>query len=100
LLAVVIADDEAVRGEFGGPGWWEAALGLDAVGRNVHNNFRGDEEDAMRICGYLGIAFVMFWLLMPAPMAITVAETAVQVPDATQSPSQPTPEVDLLNLQD
>jgi hypothetical protein len=55
----------------------------------------------MRIFGYLGIAFVMFWLLLPAPMAITLVETGVQVPDATQSPSQPTTaEDDLLNLED
>jgi hypothetical protein len=56
----------------------------------------------MRIFGHLGIAFVMFWLLPPALMAITLAETAVQVPDATQSPLQPTPSIedDLLNTLD
>ena len=56
----------------------------------------------MRIFGYFGIAFVMFWLLLPAPMAITLAETGVQVPDPTQSPLQPTPSVvdDLLNTLD
>ena len=56
----------------------------------------------MRIFGYLGIAFLMFWLLPPAPIAVTLAETAVQVPDATQSPLQPTPSVedDLLNTLD
>ncbi len=57
----------------------------------------------MRIFGYLGTAFAMFWLLAPAPMAITLAETVTPVPDTTQSPSQPTPSVveeDLLNLDD
>jgi len=46
----------------------------------------------MRIFAYLGLLIV--WLLAPAPMAVTVADTAVQVPGATQSPSQPTPEDD------
>ena len=51
----------------------------------------------MRI--YLGIGFLIFWLLAPAQMA--VADTAtIQAPDATQSPSQPSPEEDLLNLDD
>ena len=62
---------------------------------------RGIGEDAMRIFGYLGISFLIVWLLAPAPMA--VAETAtiqVVTPDGTQSPSQPTPEEDLLNLDD
>jgi hypothetical protein len=53
----------------------------------------------MRSCGYLDIAFVMFWLLTPELIPITLAETAVQVPDATQSPSS-VPEDDLLNLED
>jgi hypothetical protein len=47
----------------------------------------------MRIFGYLGIGFLIVWLLAPAPMAITVADTApVQAvaPEATQSPSEPT----------
>jgi len=53
----------------------------------------------MRIFGYLGISFLIVWLLAPAPMAL--AETATIVtPDGTQSSSQPTPEEDLLNLQD
>ena len=53
----------------------------------------------MRIFGYLGIGFLIARLLAPAPMA--VADTATIVtPDGTQSPSQPTPEEDLLNLQD
>jgi hypothetical protein len=54
----------------------------------------------MRIFGYLGIGFLIVWLLAPAPFA--VAETAVQVPGATQSPSQPTPEEedDLLSTLD
>jgi hypothetical protein len=52
----------------------------------------------MRIVGYLG--FLIVWLLAPAPIAITVADTApVVVPDATQSPPQPTPG-ELLNLLD
>ena len=56
----------------------------------------------MRICGYLGIGFVVFWLLAPAPAAISVAETVVQVPDVTQSLAQPMPDVeeDLLSLDD
>jgi hypothetical protein len=54
----------------------------------------------MRIFGYLGIGFLIIWLLAPAPTA--VADTAIQAvtPDGTQSPSQPTPEEDLLNLSD
>ena len=53
---------------------------------------------AMRIFAYLG--FLIIWLLAPAPMA--VGDTAIQAatPDATESPSQPTPEEDLLNLLD
>jgi hypothetical protein len=53
----------------------------------------------MRIFGYLGIGFLIVWLLAPAPMA--VAETTIQAvtPDGMQSPSQPTEE-DLLNLDD
>jgi hypothetical protein len=56
----------------------------------------------MRILGYLGIGFVVIWLLAPAPMAITMAETAAPAPDAAQSPSQPNASVeeDLLNLLD
>ena len=63
-----------------------------AVG-NVHNgvtisalNFCGDGTP-MRIFGYL--CFLIVWLLAPAPMAITVADTAsVQAgaSDETQSP--------------
>jgi hypothetical protein len=54
----------------------------------------------MGIFGYLGIGFLIVWLLAPASMA--VADTAIQAvtPDGTQSPSQPTPEEDLLNLDD
>jgi hypothetical protein len=53
----------------------------------------------MRIFGYLGIGFLIVWLLAPAPMA--VADTAtIEAPDRTHSPSQPTPEEDLLNLSD
>jgi len=53
----------------------------------------------MRVLGYLGIGFLIVWLLAPAPMA--VADTAtIQAPDATQSPSQSGPEEDLLNLND
>jgi len=54
----------------------------------------------MRIFGYLGISFLIVWLLAPAPMA--VADTAIKAvtPDGTQSPSQPSPEEDLLNLED
>jgi hypothetical protein len=53
---------------------------------------------AMRIFGYLGIGFLIVWLLVPAPIA--VGDTATIAPDGTQSPSQPIPEEDLLNLQD
>jgi hypothetical protein len=55
----------------------------------------------MRIFGYLGIGILIAWLLAPA--SIAVAETAtiqVVTPDIMQSPSQPTPEEDLLNLED
>ena len=60
----------------------------------------GQGRHTMRIFGYLGIGFLIVWLLAPAPMA--VAETAVQVPGETQSPSQPTPEEedDLLSTLD
>jgi len=71
-------------------------------GHYLRANFRADGKTHMRICGYLGIGFVMVCLLAPAPMAITMAETVVQAPDAAQSPSQPTPgvEEDLLNTLD
>ena len=52
----------------------------------------------MRIFGYLG--FLIAWLLAPAPMAITVADTAsVQAvaPDGTQS-DLAEEEEDLLNI--
>jgi len=53
----------------------------------------------MGIFGYLGIGFLVVWLLAPTPIA--VAETAtIQAPDETQSPSQPTSEEDILNLSD
>jgi len=53
----------------------------------------------MRIFGYLG--FLIVWLLAPAPMAITVADTAsVQAaPDGTQS-HLAGEEEDLLNIWD
>jgi hypothetical protein len=54
----------------------------------------------MRIFGYL--AFLIVWLLAPAPMAITVADTAsVQAvaPDGTQS-HLAGEEEDLLNIWD
>jgi hypothetical protein len=53
----------------------------------------------MRIFVYLGLLIV--WLLAPAPMAIAVAETAVQAvaPDGTQSrPAEE--EEDFLNIRD
>jgi hypothetical protein len=54
----------------------------------------------MRIFGYLG--FLIVWLLAPAPMAITVADTA-SVPagasEETQSLPQPAEE-DLLSIWD
>ena len=55
----------------------------------------------MRIFGYLGIGFLIVWLLGPAPMAVAdTATTHAVTPDGTQSPSQAGPEEDLLNLQD
>jgi hypothetical protein len=53
----------------------------------------------MRIFGYLG--FLIAWLLAPAPMAITVADTVVQAvaPDGTQS-HLAEEEEDLLNIWD
>jgi hypothetical protein len=54
----------------------------------------------MRIFGYFG--FLIVWLLAPAPMAITVADTAsVQAvaPDGTQS-HLAGEEEDLLNIWD
>jgi hypothetical protein len=54
----------------------------------------------MRTFGYLG--FLIVWLLAPAPMAITLADTAsVQAgaSDETQSPPQTAAE-DLLNIWD
>ncbi len=55
----------------------------------------------MRIFGYRGISFLIVWLLVPAPMVLAETATIHAVtPDGTQSPSQPTPEEDLLNLDD
>ena len=57
----------------------------------------------MRIFGFLRIiGFVVIWLLVPAPMAIIMAETAAPAPDAAQSLTHPTPSVeeDLLNTLD
>ena len=54
----------------------------------------------MRIFGYLG--FLIAWLLTPAPMAITVADTAsvqIAAPDGTQS-HLGEEEEDLLNIWD
>jgi len=53
----------------------------------------------MRIFGYLGIGFLIVWLLAPAQMAVADTATIIQ-PDGTQSLSQPAPEEDLLNLED
>jgi hypothetical protein len=54
---------------------------------------------AMRTFSYLGIGFLIVWLLAPAPMAVADTATIQAVtPDGT--PSQPTPEEDLLNLSD
>jgi len=52
----------------------------------------------MRIFGYLGIGFLMVWLLAPTPMA--VADTAIQAAAGDGTPSQQTQEEDLLNLSD
>ena len=55
----------------------------------------------MRIFSYLGIGFLIVWLLAPAPMAVADTATIRAVTaDGTQSPSQPAPEEDLLNLDD
>jgi hypothetical protein len=55
----------------------------------------------MRVLGCLGIGFLIVWLLAPAPMAVADTATIHAVtPDGTQSPAQPGPEQDLLNLQD
>ena len=56
------------------------------------------KRHTMRIFAYLG--FLIVWLLAPAPMAITMADSPVQAvaPEGTQPP-QP-PEEDLLNLLD
>jgi hypothetical protein len=54
----------------------------------------------MRVFGYLG--FLIVWLLAPAPMAITVADTAsvyAGASDETKSPPQ-SEELDLLNIWD
>jgi hypothetical protein len=54
----------------------------------------------MRIFGYLG--FLMVWLLAPAPMAITVADT-VSVQGAATDGTQSHPageDEDLLNIWD
>jgi hypothetical protein len=54
----------------------------------------------MRVLGYLG--FLIAWLLAPAPMAITVADTAsvrAVAPDGTQS-HLAEEEEDLLNIWD
>jgi hypothetical protein len=50
-----------------------------------------------------GFGFLIVWLLVSAPMAITLADTVQDVaPDTTQSLPQPIPAVeeDLLNLLD
>ena len=52
----------------------------------------------MRVLGYLGIGFLIVWLVAPTPMA--VADTVTIEPDGTQSLSQPAREEDLLNLED
>jgi hypothetical protein len=55
----------------------------------------------MRVFNYLSIGFLIVLLLAPAPMAVADTTTMQGVtPDATQSPFQPNPEEDLLNLLD
>jgi hypothetical protein len=55
----------------------------------------------MRIFGYIGIGFLMVWLLAPASVAVADTATIQTVtPDETQSPSQPSSELDILNLLD
>ena len=55
----------------------------------------------MRIFGYLGTGFLIVWLLAPASIAVAETATIQAVTlDGTQSPSEPTPEEDLLNLED
>jgi hypothetical protein len=67
-------------------------------GHYFRANFRPGGEDAMRIFGLLGIGFLIW--LAPAPMAVTVAETVLQAPDATSPPHPASVEEDLLNLED
>ena len=72
-------------------------------GHYFRANFLAAGEDAMRIFGYLGIGFLIVWILAPATMAIAMAETVQAVaPDTTQSPPSPNLDVgeDLLNLLD
>jgi hypothetical protein len=52
----------------------------------------------MRI--YLGIGFLIFWLLAPAQMAVADTATIHAVTPDVTSPSQPALEEDFLNLQD
>jgi hypothetical protein len=71
------------------------------IGSYFRANFRrmGDGH-TMRIFSYLGIGFLIVWLLVPAPMAVAETATTIQAvtQDGTQSPPQP--EEDLLNLED
>jgi hypothetical protein len=54
----------------------------------------------MRMFGYLGIG-LLIWLLAPAPMAVTLAETATPRAASGTTQPQPTPEEeDLLNTLD
>ena len=68
--------------------FFDAEWECSQSGHYFRANFRADGEDAMRIFGLLGIGFLIW--LAPAPTAVTVAETALQAPDAT-SPPQPAP---------
>jgi hypothetical protein len=66
--------------------------------------FRGSYSQMWgRLMPALGFGFLIVWLFVSAPLAITVADT-IQAPNTTQSLPQPAPVVedpiDLLNLLD
>jgi hypothetical protein len=60
----------------------------------------GEGDTTMRIFGYLGIGFLIVWLLAPAPMAVADTAPVQATPDGTPLSQPTTPEEDLLNLQD
>jgi hypothetical protein len=75
-------------------------MGMFTIGSLFPRYLPPDWEGTMRLFGF---GFLSVWLLLAAPMAITVAETVQGVaPDTTQSLPQPILgfEDDLLNLLD